>query len=216
MHVMTMNELFAAVGCNNASQCLSRAIPSRHGDSSYRIAFGASTSIAIASFASSVPVAIPSIVTRLHGHPARISSDIILSGDAAGNLRLHLNLNNDGQWISHEIATCTSSISAVNSISTPTQTYLFAATSVGEVLVYTLDDKSPPSTAHLCLLPLGQRHIVETLATTTLNGSDEGVLVALGGVDLQVHLYKLDPSATAAALVHVTSLAGTSVLQSDI
>ncbi|RHY64155.1 hypothetical protein DYB38_003169 [Aphanomyces astaci] len=206
MQVMTMNELFAAVGCNNASQCLSRAIPSRHGDSSYRIAFGASTSIAIASFASSAPAAIPSIVTRLHGHPARISS--------AGNLRLHLNLNNDGQWISHEIATCTSSISAVNSISTPTQTYLLAATSVGEVLVYTLDDKSPPSTAHLCLLPLGQRHIVETLATTTLNDSDDGVLVALGGVDLQVHLYKLDPSAAAAALEHVTSLAGAAPLLS--
>ncbi|ETW03727.1 hypothetical protein H310_05106 [Aphanomyces invadans] len=215
--LMAMEVAFAAVGCNNASQCMSRAIPTRSGGSAYRIAYGASSSIAIALFTPSTPPSTPTIVNRLHGHRARISSvywgsqnvnsgedrSIILSGDAAGTVRVHTELS-DNLWVSQDVATCSGSISAVNSISTPIHTFLLAATSIGDVFVYTL--QSNGATTPCSTLTLGERHIVETIAT--IGTSDGCILLALGGVDLQVHLYKLDHTASSTDLVHIASLSG--------
>ncbi|KAF0714789.1 Aste57867_3695 [Aphanomyces stellatus] len=204
-----MDMIFDAVGCNNASQCLSKSTQSTTGVS--RIAFGASTSVAVASF-SPLKDALPSITSRIHGHPARLSSvhwgsstdgkdhaEFLLSGDASGQVRVHREADiGDGLWHSHVLGTCESSISALASIPTSTQTFYFAAASNGDVVVFADDVVGPVTT-----LSLGERHIVEAMAVARIDGN---VVLALGGVDMQVHVYRLEQSDT--RLVHVASLPG--------
>ncbi|KAH9126107.1 hypothetical protein LEN26_009433 [Aphanomyces euteiches] len=196
-----MDVIFTTAGCNNASQCMTEAVASSDGTS--RIAYAASTSLAIASFS---PNRTPVVTASLHGHQARISSvhwkhGFLLSGDAAGRMRLHVEVVENGKssWQSQDVATCASSISALTSISTASQSLFIAATSNGQVLAFGQGETTPRWT-----LSLGERHIVETMATI-VDATNGTVWLALGGVDMLVHLYEITDDT---GFVHVESLPG--------
>ncbi|OQS06224.1 elongator complex protein [Thraustotheca clavata] len=192
-----MDAKFCAVGVNNGSRCMS--VASLQG-SSYEIACASCNSVSIARFDAS-----PQITHTLHGHKARVSTvywrctekeNFILSGDASGEVRLW-SLNNN-IWSSIVVEKVASSIAALACTSLGLQTIIFIAVSNGDVLVCVKDGTGMKK------LELGQKHIVEAMAAC--NDGFGNTLLALGGVDMKVHLYKLNASSQ--SLEHVASMTG--------
>ncbi|OQR80985.1 elongator complex protein [Achlya hypogyna] len=192
---MALRETFCAVGCNNGSHCMSQAV--RDGDA-YKVASASATSVSIASFGAS-----PAITHTLHGHSARVScvtwhhsakENFIVSGDALGHVLLWARTEAESNWASTVLMTSTASVSALACLTSQTRMLVFVATSNGDITV--VDATTRESTT----LALGERRIAEALAATV--DASGKVVLALGGVDMHVHLY----------VVNVASLALTSAV----
>ncbi|KDO34483.1 hypothetical protein SPRG_00547 [Saprolegnia parasitica CBS 223.65] len=191
-----LHDAFVAVGCNNGSHCMSRAVGCEDG---YEVAFAASTMVAIARY--SATAAVPTIVHTLHGHKARVAcvywhdaSACIVSGDASGEVRLWHRAAN--AWTSEVVvAGAASSVSALTctTLLASSQLFVFAALSNGDIVVV------EPATSASATLSRSERHIAEAIAVA--QDGRGTLLLALGGVDALVHVYTVDPTLQALSLV---------------
>ncbi|EQC34956.1 hypothetical protein SDRG_07753 [Saprolegnia diclina VS20] len=191
-----LHEAFVAVGCNNGSHCMSRAVACEDG---CEVAFAASTTVAIARYCSAAAT-VPAIVHTLHGHKARVAcvywrdaASCIVSGDASGEVRLWRRAAN--AWTSEVVvAGAGSSVSALTCTTLASSRLLvFAAISNGDIVVV------DPATRATTTLSLGERHIAEAIAL--MQDGRGTLLLALGGVDALVHVYTVDLTLQALSLV---------------
>ncbi|GLD94005.1 hypothetical protein PINS_up002616 [Pythium insidiosum] len=132
------------------------------------------------------------------------SAGRVLAGDSEGNVWLWTRPQAATAWevtdlsaLLSNTATTTAGVSAISAVQTKLRWLYVIAFSDGRVVVMEQPSCDQPVTV-LCWLALGVKHIMETIACTTLrrNGSDgedeeEDVLVASGGVDCKVHLFEV-------------------------